>query len=782
MPNRLSGSLLALTVAFSAPGCASSEPLTPELAIETTRFQGESSWGMPIALSPNGKRYAIALLTGDVERDGNILTIMTGETNSLYDAIPVMVTEKFGRNLGNQDSLPKSNLTVSGPTLRWINEDNLAFTWEDDQNEIQVYTVNVETGEETQLTDHPTSVYPTVMDFGPNGSVLYAAPPNLKKEWNATFETMVSEGFTVEHDDAFAVMESLPNGVSLFDSTAAYEWFYRETGETPQKISIAGRPTTLWPPRSISISPNGRFAITRDFPEVIDPSWVEYSGSPGDRAQKIIESEEAPKSWNRAIFEYFVIDLETKTTTPLWNALAGSTSNATWSPDSSRLLVGPTFLPTEIADQSGLDGLAFVDIELETREASRLPLNLSNGLDIRRTEWMSETEVEIVTKEDRFYFEKIEGEWHASSSRERVSESGPRVELKIQSDLNTPPVLVGTDTVTGETRKLFDPNPELIENLELGRVQSVEWTAQDGRGYEGRLFLPVDYEPGTKYPFVIQNYAVQDTFSLYGFPEGTGLATGSGIFIAQMLAGQNIGVLQTSPIISKGPAESDEGGRAVMESRVEHVDSARRWLVENGYAYEDRVGLVGFSVTGAIAKRVVTHSDFVYAAAIIADNIEIDYLESTFVPGLTNWANGGPAFGTGLESWLELSPSFNVDRIYTPISKMHFTSGEMHRLAPAWEFFSRLRQLDHPVEFYVMPDARDHGAHSPQNPRQVAAIQNRTLDWWLFWLKDEEDPDPAKAEQYESWRKLREQRDELWKTPRPPKLDWSVVPVENEQP
>jgi hypothetical protein len=29
------------------------------------------------------------------------------------------------------------------------------------------------------------------------------------------------------------------------------------------------------------------------------------------------------------------------------------------------------------------------------------------------------------------------------------------------------------------------------------------------------------------------------------------------------------------------------------------------------------------------------------------------------------------------------------------------------------------------------------------------------VDWFRFWLKGEEDPDPAKVEQYARWRELR---------------------------
>jgi len=35
------------------------------------------------------------------------------------------------------------------------------------------------------------------------------------------------------------------------------------------------------------------------------------------------------------------------------------------------------------------------------------------------------------------------------------------------------------------------------------------------------------------------------------------------------------------------------------------------------------------------------------------------------------------------------------------------------------------------------------------------ASQGGSVDWFRFWLKDEEDPDPAKADQYRRWRDLR---------------------------
>ena len=46
--------------------------------------------------------------------------------------------------------------------------------------------------------------------------------------------------------------------------------------------------------------------------------------------------------------------------------------------------------------------------------------------------------------------------------------------------------------------------------------------------------------------------------------------------------------------------------------------------------------------------------------------------------------------------------------------------------------------------------------HVLTNPAVRMASQGGSVDWFRFWLKDDEDPNPAKAEQYARWRKLRE--------------------------
>jgi hypothetical protein len=52
---------------------------------------------------------------------------------------------------------------------------------------------------------------------------------------------------------------------------------------------------------------------------------------------------------------------------------------------------------------------------------------------------------------------------------------------------------------------------------------------------------------------------------------------------------------------------------------------------------------------------------------------------------------------------------------------------------------------------FIYPDER----HEKNQPKHRYSIYVRNVDWFNFWLRDKEDPDPAKAEQYKRWHELR---------------------------
>ena len=68
-----------------------------------------------------------------------------------------------------------------------------------------------------------------------------------------------------------------------------------------------------------------------------------------------------------------------------------------------------------------------------------------------------------------------------------------------------------------------------------------------------------------------------------------------------------------------------------------------------------------------------------------------------------------------------------------------------------WEPYATLRYLKKPVDLIML----QAGTHVMTNPTQRLASETINVDWFRFWLKGEEDVDPAKTTQYSRWREMR---------------------------
>jgi dipeptidyl aminopeptidase/acylaminoacyl peptidase len=372
----------------------------------------------------------------------------------------------------------------------------------------------------------------------------------------------------------------------------------------------------------------------------------------------------------------------------------------------------------------------------------------------------------------------MDGHW--SEARHGVRESSP-LQIDVHQGLDQPPQLVWTDKKTGRTRMLFDPNPQLRTDFALGHVELTHWVDSAGLSWTGRLYYPAHYLSGRRYPLVIQThgYAGKDEYSVYGqgYPEG-GIPLGPGwsVYLAQPLAGRDIAVLQVGGPEKPPPQESDY---PKAKSRAWALADAAKHLIDTGLVDKDKVGIMGHSATGRVVEAALAFTDFPYAAAIASDNYELNYTQSMYL-GWNAVEGQPPLFGDGLDSWLDNSPALNAERIRTPM-QLELTTGDSRSTTVVylWEMFSRLRYLNKPVEYYVFPDLA-HGSHMVQNPRQLMALQNRALDWWLFWLKSEEDPNPAKVGQYRDWRMLRELHIKDLSQPRTPLRTWHSAVAESK--
>jgi len=221
-------------------------------------------------------------------------------------------------------------------------------------------------------------------------------------------------------------------------------------------------------------------------------------------------------------------------------------------------------------------------------------------------------------------------------------------------------------------------------------------------------------------------------------------------FAAQELAAVAFLVLQVE--------DCDIGWHEEGACQVAGYEAAVQQLAAEGLVDPDRVGVVGFSHTCYSVMEALTTSTLHFKAASITDGINNGYLQ--YMTEADNAGNliaraedatiGALPFGAGLQQWLSRSPEFNMNKVETPLQVVARGLSGTNVLF-MWEPYAALRYLKKPVDLIIL----NSDEHVLTNPAARVASQGGTVDWFRFWLKSEEDPDPAKAEQYARWRELR---------------------------
>lgn len=766
----------AATPAYAeTPGLS---PLTVADGIESTRamIDGDKD---AVFLSPDGRRYAMLLVTGDLGANGIWAELMVGDIAPGLASKPKLLARLFTNGLG-----PENGFALYGATAltmpqanipKWLDNSRIALRWENAAGVIQVLSVAADTGDQQFITTSSTDVLGFAVS--PDGTIVYDAVLIPSKEPS---DVLLREGFAVTATDALPMIAGYMNGISMFDFMNC-DRFVQAKGESKaRKLELAsafhcGSGSFLSLESSserMLFAPNGRYAILNAQVDSVPSDWSAYT-NPSLKSW-IKQHAENPKALAaRLVQQLIVVDLHTGRSHQLWNAPHNTSQEIRirWSPNGRSIVVWPTFAPPEHADLQGLNGEAVYEVEVETGRFRPIPIARSVGVAIDRVRYIDPSTIDIqfvnasklraVRTGQRWRATAVNAQTEKDSAPEQPRAQAAQIELR--QDMNSSPKLYSLDHRNGTRRLILDLNPS-FETKEFGRVQSISWTDADGRTWKGRLYYPIRYRAGEKYPIVLQARCVasEDEFSLYGCgAQSPTLGPGWSVFLGQALAGRGIAVLQLSAPeggishLSGKPPSSDEA--LIQEVLEKGWRAAAEHLISLGIADPHAVGVMGYSLTGWVAEYVLAHSEFKYAAAIASDHGNMGYLKAAldgWPVGPSNAASAAP-FGSGLAQWLRQTPAFNADRISTPLQLQLTSSGEgFGNILWQWELYSRLRYLKKPVEYYVVPDVR-RGSHTLQNPKQLLALQTRALDWWMFWLKGEETDGPQKEAQYRSWRELR---------------------------
>ena len=734
----------------------SPRPVTVRDAIEMWKladpryFLGGSPRGREATFSPDGSRFIVVLRRGEVGSNTNRYAMLLWNTAEALGGTASPRTVLEMSSLSNREAINSRSLVWSG------DNETVTFLGERPGEVQQVFTLNTRTGALTRLTNHPTSVRAFSRDAS-GIRLAYAAQQAFEHLWD---DGSRRHGIVVSS-------QFLPD---LIVGRKGYRFRGREeeaalflqdsSGVRRMELGAnVGRSPGVW------LSPNGKYiVVATQVPSAELPdAWHEYHDSFVQLLLAIENAQGRGYSGESAFERYEIVDTRSGRTRVLLNApiarhLAPPTP-IVWSPNGGSLIVSGVFLSLDVTDsverRLRAQGAAAVEVDLVSGALVRIGDRCLQALrwDGRTNDLtcLSVPGPDSASGAALVRYQKTGGAWR------QVSGTVPNrrdPEIVLREGMNTPPkIYLKAPDQQGEVL-LWDLNPQ-FRDLRFGKVEEVSWEWTKGQRISAGLYYPPDYQPGRRYPLVIQTHHWDPQRFWIDGPWTTSYA-------AQPLAARGIAVLQ---VLDQYIPEryGTDGQLKEVEKAIAIYRSAIEFLRRRGLIDARRVGIIGFSHTCFYVKYALAHAPSLFAAASVAEGEDGSYMG--FMTGGNRYVDdkslyGGPPVGRHLREWLRRSPSFNLDRVRAPL---RITTLNPRFVLNEWEWFEGLRLLKKPVELVMLED----GLHVLQKPWERMISQEGSVDWFAFWLQGYEDPDPAKREQYARWHQLRRQLETVAASPSP---------------
>lgn len=735
-----------------------------------------SRYGIPpeFAFSPDDSRFLVITRKGDLQRNVNTYELRAYRVDEIKNFLNAQ-----GKGPPTGDAI--ATMETSGSRLgieqaRWKDNQTVTYLGRNGDDRSAVYEFDTQSQKSKKLIDPGATITHYQLAAGSNYVV---------------FAVIEHDDLTKANQNGYAVGSVYFNDLSARyakDRSETKAHFYALNTSTGQKQKLdipADVNSSMWGAMPqlplISVAPNGKSAIVMAAARYVPEHWEGYApisdylttyqktfgpavGGKKGLLQDLANAERKPY-WLR---QFYLVDLASGKSRPVLDAPAGPAGwspQIHWSDDGKHLVLGPTFVPPE--NTTGKERKA--RLELQSLVRTDLTTGMSEVLfseeymltgrvrELADGSICVQTTSRTVSDAPSTCYQKFEGHWKVAPDVKVSSTFAPLI-LGIDESMNSRPALTAQDPVTGKKANLGDLNPEL-ERIAVPRMEVFEWKDAFGRPYKGGLVLPPDFVNNKRYPIVLQ---------VNGFSEGEFLIDGgngmSAAYAARPLAANGIVVLQMKDVsMDAKPIGPSFNWNVDAENQrfMLMVEGAIDALESRSILDRSKVGIIGFSRGGMNTLHAITFSNYKFAAATIAHSVQTTpwgYFALSglaFPTGMYEFESesniGGPLWKDGIDLWLQRSPAFHLDKIDAALRIENYTPS----VPEQWEVFAQLRRHQKPVELFQINDAQ----HQIEPPAARFASQQGNVDWYSFWLKGEEDPNPLKADQYSRWRKLRDMRD-----------------------
>jgi dipeptidyl aminopeptidase/acylaminoacyl peptidase len=288
------------------------------------------------------------------------------------------------------------------------------------------------------------------------------------------------------------------------------------------------------------------------------------------------------------------------------------------------------------------------------------------------------------------------------------------------------------DLDSGQDRQLTHANHDLLSELDLGSIEC-EWiTGPDGNDLQGWILKPPGFDPGRKYPSILE---------IHGGP----LTQYGNVFMHEFyfLAAKGYVVHFSNPRGGRGYGE--EHAKAIW-GRWGTVDYAdlMAWtdhIAQKSYIDTQRMGVTGGSYGGYMTVWIIGHTERFKAA--VTQRCVSNFI-SMWGSSDMNWhfqvtINDKPPF-EDLQSYWERSPISYIGNAKTPTKVLHNEMDLRCPIEQGEQVFVALKRLGVDTEMVRFPEEFHGLSRTGRTDRRIARL-NHIASWFDKYLQ------PAQAEE-----------------------------------
>ncbi len=290
------------------------------------------------------------------------------------------------------------------------------------------------------------------------------------------------------------------------------------------------------------------------------------------------------------------------------------------------------------------------------------------------------------------------------------------------SDIATPPQRSLHRASDGSELRVLEANPvEALAEYGFQPPELLQVKTRDGFAMEAMRILPPGYDPTQRYPVMVFGYWGPHA------PTVKNAWGGSNGMFQQLLAQKGIVVwsCDNRTASGKGAVSTWPCYQKLGETECADLLDGVQWLIDQGIADPERIGITGWSFGGFMTSYALTHSDK-FALGLAGGSV-------------TDWRNYDSVYterfmltpAHNKEGYAKTSVVAAAAQINGHLVLAHGAIDDNVHPGNTMQLTRALQKAEKPFELMLYPSQR-HGVADPAQARHWKQVQIAAIERWLF--------------------------------------------------